>query len=185
MDSIDKRVIVLDTSAFIMGYDPLTVAMDHYTVPEVLEELAPETTIWLRFKVSLETGKIRLQTPSQKFLKTIDESSTMTGDAPTLSSADRRVLALSLELKEGKLNPLIVSDDYAIQNIADQLGLEYTSLSTFGISRRFRWVLYCPACGKKYPTGLTKICRVCGTPLRRKALRRGSARKNRSTSSAV
>jgi UPF0271 protein len=181
MHSIDKKVIVLDTSAFIMGYDPLKVATDHYTVPKVLEELAPETTIWLRFKISLETGKIRLQVPSQKSLKTIDENSTMTGDASTLSSADRQVLALSLELRESGLNPLIVSDDYAIQNTADQLGLKYTSLSTFGISRQFKWILYCPACGKKYQMGATKICRICGTSLKRKALKKWPVKKRRFT----
>ena len=181
-----KKVIVLDTSAFIMGYDPLSIDMNHYTVPKVFEELIPETTAWLRLKIALETGKIRLQTPSQEFSKMIDESSTATGDAHTLSSIDKQVLALSIELKDAGLHPIIVSDDYAVQNIADRLGLEYTSLSTFGISYRYEWILYCPACSRKYPTELTnRVCRVCGTHLKRRGLRKEPARRGRFTTSAV
>ena len=181
-----KKVIVLDTSAFIMGYNPLSIDVNHYTVPKVFEELIPETTAWLRLKIALETGKIRLQTPSQEFSRMIDESSTATGDDHTLSNVDKQVLALSMELKYAGMHPIIVSDDYAIQNIADRLGLEYTSLSTFGIRYRYEWILYCPACSRKYSMELTKrICGVCGTHLKRRGLRKEPVRKGRFTTSAV
>jgi rRNA maturation endonuclease Nob1 len=37
---MNERAIVLDTSAFIAGFDPLTVPEKQYTVPEVRRELA-------------------------------------------------------------------------------------------------------------------------------------------------
>ena len=57
-----------------------------------------------------------------------------------LSEADKQVLALALELKGSGLTPLIVTDDYSIQNVANKIGVEFTSLMTFGIKFRFKWI---------------------------------------------
>lgn len=177
-----RRVIVLDTSALIMNYNPLSISEVHYTVPGVLNELVPKTTAWLRFKVAAETGKIKLRTPSPKSLMKIDDLSAKIGDFRYLSVVDKRVLALSLELREEGVHPIIVTDDYSIQNVADQLELEYASLTTFGIRYRFHWILYCPACHRKYPqTWPSETCGVCGTKLRRRVLRKVPAKKKRET----
>ena len=168
-----KRVIVLDTSAFFMGYDPLSIGEEQFTTQSLIDELSYETAASLRFKIAIETGKIKLRIPSHKSLREIEEASSKLGDFSSLSEVDKEVLALALELKESGFSPVLVSDDYAVQNVADQLGLEYASLSTFGIRYRFQWILYCPACHRRFPpTPPLKACNVCGTLLKRRVLRK-------------
>jgi UPF0271 protein len=152
-----------------MGYDPLSVTEEQYTTPGTLGELELENTTSIRFKIALETGKIKLQQPTPSSLKKIEDSSETLGDILTLSEVDKGVLALALELKEGDLSPVIVSDDYSIQNVADQLNIQYLSLANLGIRYQFSWILSCPACHKKYPpTAANRTCLVCGTPLKRR-----------------
>lgn len=171
-------MIVLDTSALITDYNPLSIDEQHYTVPQVLDELAPRSTSRLRLNVATEAGKVRLRSPSPSFIERVEEASARAGDALSLSDVDRLVLALSLQLKEEGADPLILSDDYAIQNMADHLGLDYRPLSTFGIRYRFHWVRYCPSCYRRYPEDWpSETCGVCGTALKRRVLRRAPARR--------
>lgn len=166
---MNKKAIVLDTSAFIAGFDPLTVLDNQYTVPEVERELIADSIPWTRFKTAVENGKLTIREPKKSFTREILEASKKVGDMRYLSEADLQVLALSLELKAEGLIPLIVTDDYSIQNVANKVDVEFTSLLTFGIKFRFKWILYCPACYRKYPPDYEfKICEVCGTELKRK-----------------
>jgi UPF0271 protein len=164
-----KRVIVLDTSAFIAGFDSLAVPEKQYTVPDVSKELIAGTMPWIRFNAAIENRKLTVKNPKSSVFQEIQEAAKKVGDIRFLSEADMQVLALALELKEMGLNPLIVTDDYSIQNVATKIGAEFTSLMTFGIKFRFKWILYCPACYRKYPLDYnSKDCEVCGTELKRK-----------------
>jgi len=168
-----RRAIVLDTSAFIAGFDPLSVADDVYTVPSVERELALNSLPWTRFKTAIESGKLRVKAPSRTFLERVKESSKTVGDMLSLSEVDFQVLARALELKSLGYSPLIVTDDYSIQNVANQVGVEFASLMTFGIRFRHHWIMYCPACYRKYPPDYKdETCEVCGTKLKRKPLRK-------------
>ena len=76
------------------------------------------------------------------------------------------------------VNDQIVTDDYAIQNVANQMGVEFASLMTFGIKFRLYWIKYCPACHRKYPSDYRfKHCKVCGTELKRRPLKSRRIRK--------
>ena len=162
-------MIVLDTSAFIAGFDPLAVLEEQYTVPEVGKELIAGSMPWMRFNAAIENRKLTVKTPKISVLQETQEASKKVGDMRYLSEADLQVLALALELKGLGLSPLIVTDDYSIQNVANKIGVEFTSLMTFGIKFRFKWILYCPACYRKYsPDYKSKDCEVCGTELKRK-----------------
>jgi len=161
------RVLVLDTSAFIMGFNPSGMG-EVYTVEDVEKELIQGTTSDLRFQASKEKGGLRVREPSARSRKTVEGASGETGDRGQLSSADKSVVALALDLKESGEEPVIVSDDYAVQNLAEHLGLRYGSLANFGIAHKFRWIVYCPACHRRYSDG--KECPVCGTDLRRRVL---------------
>jgi UPF0271 protein len=164
-----RRVIVLDTSAFIAGFDPLTVPEKQYTVPEVKKELIAGSMPWMRFNAAVENRKLMIRNPKSSVLQEIQEASRKVGDMRYLSEADLQVLALALELKGRGLSPLIITDDYSIQNVANKIDVEFTSLLTFGIKFRFKWILYCPACYRKYPSDYKfKVCEVCGTTLKRK-----------------
>ncbi len=172
MPEIEKqKIIVLDTSAFIAGFEPLSVQEPQYSVPEVKNELLANSLPWTRFNAAVENGKLKVKTPKAEYVEKIKASSKTVGDLLFLSGADRQVLALALELKDGGFRPQIVTDDYSIQNVANQLGIEFAPLMTFGIRYRFRWTLYCPACHRKYPADFQrKFCEICGTELKRKPL---------------
>ncbi|MCJ7614260.1 hypothetical protein MUO71_05805 [Candidatus Bathyarchaeota archaeon] len=164
-----EKAIVLDTSAFIAGFDPLAVPEKQYTVPEVKNELNAGSMPWMRFNAAVENGKVSILKPKDSFFQEIREASKKVGDMRYLSEADMQVLALALELKSRGSTPLIVTDDYSIQNVANKIDVEFTSLMTFGIKFRFKWILYCPACYRKYPSDYkSQVCEVCGTELKRK-----------------
>ncbi len=128
---------------------------------------------WIRFNAAVENRRLMVRTPRNFFLREVREASRRVGDVRYLSEADLQVLALALELKSRGLNPLIVTDDYSIQNVANQVNVNFTSLMTYGIRFRFNWILYCPACYRKYPSDYKfKSCEVCGTKLKRKPLRK-------------
>jgi len=119
--------------------------------------------------MAMESGKLKIRVPRKEFVEKVREFSKAAGDVLYLSEADMQVLALALELKELAGSPVLVTDDYSIQNVAKSLNIEFASLLTFGIRFFFQWVLYCPACRKKYPQDYKfKKCEVCGTELKRK-----------------
>jgi UPF0271 protein len=175
---LGKEVLVLDTTAFIMGFDPSSVTTSTFSVPAVLEELSSRSFASIRSDASRESGKLSIRMPTEKSLETVRSVSLELGEKFALSETDFQVLALALDLRMEGDNPTIVSDDYAVQNVAEQLELAYASLATFGISRRFGWILYCPACYRKYPQDRSRLtCKVCGTELRRRVSRKSLIQK--------
>lgn len=166
-----RRVFILDTSALIAGFDPFMVEGEVYSTPLVKEELIPDSTYNLRFRTAVESGKLKVKLPEKEFVKAVTQHSKKTGDFRYLSEADIQILALALQLKNSDKNPAIVTDDYSIQNVANKLGIEFVPLATFGIKFRFKWILYCPACRRKYPPDYKpKTCEICGTELKRKPI---------------
>jgi UPF0271 protein len=63
----------------------------------------------------------------------------------------------------------IISDDFAISNVAKNLGLKISPIMTQGIKDVGKWVHYCPGCRTNHTN--KKECPMCGTPLKRKLLK--------------
>ncbi len=167
-----KRVMVLDTSAFLAGFDPFSLSEEQVTVPKVEEEIRKDSMVLVRFKTALESGKLTVKAPSEEFLRKVKASASKVGDSFKLSETDVQLLSLALELKAEGFTPQVVTDDYSIQNVATQLGMDFSALATFGIKRLLEWIRYCPACYREYPANCsTKECQVCGTELKRKPRR--------------
>jgi len=163
-----------------MGLDPLGLEFESYSVPEVTEELRQQTGPAYRLSASTASGKMKIQSPSKSSSSEVLEEARALGDKVVLSKTDTSVVALALDLsKEGK-TPVIVSDDYAVQNVAEALKLNYQSLATFGIRQKFNWILYCPACFRQYSNGETQDCMICGTKLKRKPIDKEAARQRSS-----
>jgi len=175
-DKAAVKVLVLDTSALVMGLNPSALALPAYSVQEVAAELIPNSLSHTRFNAARDSGQLIVKKPTPASINAAQKASSRVGDVGVLSSADLEVLALALELKQDGLSPTIVSDDYAIQNVSETLGIEHASLSTFGIARKFDWIYYCPACFRKYTVeDAGQQCRVCGTRLKRKVARKRPA----------
>ncbi len=162
-----------------MGFSP-SKATYAFSVRAVEEELSQGTMPQLRFRMFSEKGDLTVRGPSPRAERIIEDASSKAGESGYLSKADREVLALAMDLKlEGK-EPVVVSDDYAIQNLADHLQISHSSLANFGIVHRFDWIMYCPACFRRYKPP-TRKCRVCGTELKRKVLSKTRARRRKSS----
>ncbi|MFB3889742.1 MAG: NOB1 family endonuclease [Candidatus Bathyarchaeia archaeon] len=171
-DSRENVVLVLDTSAFVAGFDPFSMGTEHFTTPKVEEELRVNSMTTLRFRTAVESGKLKIIEPDQEFLGKVEAAASSVGDVFYLSETDKQVLALALQLQAAGYKPRIVTDDYSMQNVASQMGLEFVSLATFGIRRLLKWVRYCPACRREYPANFkANTCPVCGTRLKRKPQR--------------
>lgn len=154
------------------GFDPLPMSEEQITVPMVEEEIKESSIAWVRFKTAVQSGKLNVRAPKKIFMGKVKASATLVGDTFFLSEADLQVLALALELKTQGYSPLIATDDYSIQNVANQMSIEFASLATFGIRFRLQWIRYCPACHKRYPADYkSRRCEVCGTELKRKPSR--------------
>ncbi len=167
-----KRILVLDTSAFVAGFDPFSVREEQVVPPLVEKEVLKHALTKMRFEMALENGKLRIFAPSNESIALAGTCAASVGDSFFLSQTDLQVLALALEIKTTGDYPHIVTDDYSIQNVAAKLGLPFVSLATFGIRRQLSWVRYCPACRRKYPANSKlSTCLVCGTQLKRKPQR--------------
>ena len=174
-----KKAIILDTSALLSGFDPLLIGEEQYTVPAVKRELRENGMTWIRFKTAVENGRLKLVEPNQIFMKKVKDAAVKVGDQFFLSEVDQQILSLALQLKNQGYASSIVTDDYSIQNVADQLSIEFVSLATFGIRLRLIWTRYCPACHKEYaPDHTSTTCNICGSQLRRKAKRKKKLNQN-------
>ncbi|MCW4018471.1 MAG: hypothetical protein NWF00_07325 [Candidatus Bathyarchaeota archaeon] len=164
--------MVLDTSAFVAGFDPFTIREEQIAPPMVEEEVKRNAMTLLRFSMAIENGRLKIFAPSMQFMEAVRACATSVGDSFFLSETDMQVLALALETKDRGDSPQIVTDDYSIQNVATKMGLGFVSLATFGIKRVLSWIRYCPACHKTYPANFKATeCTVCGTTLKRKPQR--------------
>ena len=167
----------MDTSAFLAGLDPFLINEEQVTAPNVENEIRTKSMIWVRFKAAVENAKLIVKHPLEEAQKEVETCATAVGDTFFLSETDKQLLALALELKTLDREPQIVTDDYSIQNVATRLGIEFTSLATFGIRRVLEWVRYCPACHREYLADCASTnCTVCGTELKRKPRKHSTSR---------
>jgi UPF0271 protein len=163
---------VLDTSAFLAGFDPFSLGEEQVTVPKVHDEIKTNSMAQVRFNIAVENGKVKIKMPHEEYSNKIKTSASKVGDSYLLSETDMQLLALALELKTQGEFPEIITDDYSIQNVAKQNGIEFYALATFGIRRLLEWIRYCPACHREYPINSScRACQICGTELKRKPKR--------------
>ncbi len=157
-------ILVLDAGAFFAGFEPLALQRRAYTVPEVLEELRSQS---LKVKIALEQHLLEVRSPAERYLKHVQRAAAKTGDIAKLSRTDMAVLALALELASEGQEVAIVTDDYAVQNVASALKLRFSPVAEMGIVRSFRWYKRCTGCGRRYSAAHPRdSCEVCGSPLR-------------------
>jgi len=147
---------VLDASAFIDGFqtDEPTA-----TVPRVREELQDASTY--RFD-ALEGSGMYVHVPDQDAIDRVRRAARTTGDLDVLSETDVRLLAAALEL-----DATLVTDDYAMQNVADELDVPFEAVAKRGIDERRDWRFKCAGCGREFDEKKPR-CPVCGSELTRK-----------------
>jgi len=154
---------ILDASAFYAGV-PFGSTDDCYTTSLVYDEIKHIKKNQDVLGTLFETNRLKIREPDKESTTTAVKAAKDTGDYQQLSKQDVSIIALCIEL-----NGEIISDDFAILNVARNLGLKISPIMTQGISDVGKWVHYCPGCRKNHTSG--NECQMCGTPLKRKLLK--------------
>jgi len=167
----ERRAIIVDTTAFIAGFNVLDLHDEVFSVPNVKEELTKDSMAKIRLNTAIRSGRLKLLEPNENAMKKAKKASREIGDLLSLSETDMKILALAMQLREEGYTPTIITDDYSIQNVAEKLALKYETIAIHGIKFHLKWLLYCPACHKKYPPDYNfETCKNCGTKLKRKPI---------------
>ena len=147
---------VLDSSAFIHEYhtDQPTAS-----IPLVQEELAGEHAY--RFD-AMEGSGMHVHIPAAEAVEAVGRAAGETGDADELSETDARLVAAAVEL-----DATLVTDDYAMQNVAEHLDVGVQVIARDGISEHREWTFQCAGCGREFDDDADR-CPVCGSDLTRK-----------------
>jgi len=147
---------VLDASAFIHDY---TTDEPTATIPLVREELEDEAGY--RFD-ALEGAGMRVHIPDAETVERVERAARDTGDDGTLSRTDVRLVGAAFEL-----DATLVTDDYAMQNVAESLDVGVDVIAQDGIDERRDWNFQCQGCGRTFDDNDDR-CRICGSDLERK-----------------
>jgi UPF0271 protein len=147
---------VLDASAFIHEYH---TNEQMATIPMVREELEDESAY--RFD-AMEGAGMHIHIPSDETVEKVERAARELGDHEELSDTDVRLVAATFEL-DGTL----VTDDYAMQNVADRLNVTTEMIAREGITEQREWLFQCQGCGREFEEDKDR-CPICGSPLSRK-----------------
>jgi UPF0271 protein len=161
---VARKIYLLDASAVIAGFTPGLVEEKQVTVPEVIGE-ARSLCSRSKLETAIDIGKLSVTEPSPSSMKKIKKLTAETGDK--ISATDAKLLALAVDLRQEGDDPFLVTDDYAIQNLAKLLEINYVRVAMPGISKTIRWEMACPACHRTYSANET-LCKVCGSKLIRR-----------------
>ena len=92
-----------------------------------------------------QTNRLQIRDPSEESISVVRNTADETGDSATISEQDISIIALALENKIE-----LITDDFAVTNVARQLKIQTSSLMTQGISTVGKWISYCSMCGKEF-----------------------------------
>ena len=148
----------LDATAFYQGFH-LHSNSTCITTGLVFEEISHIQKMLSVLESLILTERIMIVEPTEETLKMIKSSITQIGET-RLSNADISIIALAKEF-----NIPLVTDDFAICNLAKTLSIELLNLGTKGIKDSRKWIKFCKSCGKGYPS-TQSVCSVCGNKLR-------------------
>ncbi|MFQ5440659.1 MAG: NOB1 family endonuclease [Nitrosopumilaceae archaeon] len=155
---------ILDASAFYAGV-PFGSSNECYTTSIVFDEIKHIKKNQEVLETLMETNRLKIRDPDTNSVDLAVKASKNTGDYQQLSKQDLSIIALCIDL-EGQ----IITDDFAISNVAKNLGLKISPLMTRGIKDVGKWIHYCPGCRSNHKNG--KECPMCGTLLKKKLLKR-------------
>ena len=155
---------VLDATAFYAGI-PFVSNDSFMTTSVVYEEIQHIKTKQGALEMLQQTNRLQIRDPDKKFTNIVKNTADKTGDSTTLSKQDVSIIALALENKIE-----LITDDFAVTNVAKQLKIQTLSIMTQGINTIGKWISYCSMCGKEFSK--EKDCPICGNKLNRKLIKK-------------
>ena len=151
---------VLDSSAFYAGI-PFSSNKSSHITPLVFNEIQHIKKDHDAVQILIETKRLTISEPEQQFTVIAANAAKKSGDFPNLSQEDISIIALSLQL-----NAELITDDFAVSNVAKNLSIKVIPIMTSGIKKIVTWVYYCPGCKTDFSE--TTNCPNCGNRLKRK-----------------
>ena len=154
---------MLDSSAFYAGI-PFSSNEPSYITPLVYNEIEHIKKDHDAIRILIETKRLTVNEPEDRFVTTAIDAAKKSGDFSNLSDEDVSTIALSLQL-----GAELVTDDFAVSNVAKNLNIKVIPVMTNGIKNVVTWKYYCPGC----KTDFSKVteCPRCGNKLKRKAMK--------------
>ena len=143
---------VLDTCAFLSQKHPDGKLI---TISQIESEIHNKQS--LQYFLNLKEIGLKIREPSKRNLEIIKSNAERTGDLDVLSDIDQKILAIAYETKS-----TIVSDDFAIQNVALYMNIEYISCSGKTIKELRKWKYKCSACNF-ISNNKNSECITCGS----------------------
>jgi len=146
---------VLDTSAFIHEYttDDTVVSVPGSARRAHRRGSAPFD--------AMEGSGMTIHVPGPEVLDNV-RALRGSGDAAELSDTDTRLIATALEL-----SATLVTDDYAMQNVAERLDISVEAIARDGITEEREWRFQCVGCNRTFDENKER-CPICGSDLTRK-----------------
>jgi UPF0271 protein len=163
LDSQDSPFrYALDAGAFYTGFVFLSSAYEYWTTQAVFDEVKHIKRSHGAIEALLESNSLQILNSDRKNIDRVVAAARRTGDYQKLSEADISIIALALQLEI-----VLITNDYAVANVASTLKIPVRSVASKGITHTRRWIAYCSACGRAFGPN-AKECRLCGNRLRRK-----------------
>jgi len=171
-------IFVIDTSALMGKGNYMASDVPLATTPALIDEMV-KRGLQDVIRMLIAAGKMQVLEPSQSSISKVESAASDLGDLQYLSEPDLQLLALALDLTGQGCRAIIITDDYSIQNVAQQLSIGFRSASERGIREMIRWETYCPGCWKVLPNHMKgDTCPHCGTPLKRRAVKKKPLKEN-------
>lgn len=155
-----KKIFVVDTSAVLSGRILNIGDAEIVTSLKISKELKPGGRDYRNFQYLKEKG-LKIIQPEEEIVKKVVKTCKKYGEKERLSDADIELLAISYQLQNEDYKPVILTDDFSIQNIAEILKIEYQNINQRKIKEKFKWETRCQGCGKKFKDNIN-ICPICG-----------------------
>lgn len=160
---------VLDASAIINGFK--INSNNNYTVPEITSEIK-DLKSKLTFDTLIEEGNLVIQDVPNKYISSVNDVISMSGDILRLSSPDIKLISLACMLRDEGKNVKVISDDYTIQNTLKIMEIPYSGVMTEGIKGIYNWKKVCEGCKKEYDDDYPfDDCEICGSRIFKKRIR--------------
>ena len=125
----------------------------------VLNEIKDRTS---KLMLNAFLNNISVINPSSKSIKMVLKEATSLGNTVELSDTDISIIALALELKRRNYDVEVLTEDYAIQNVCETLGISFSSILKRRIRVMLKTLKKCLVCGTIYDPSL-KDCPNCGS----------------------
>lgn len=157
-DSRPESKFALDATAFYQGFH-LRSSSTCITTALVFEEISHIQNKLSTLESLVLNKRIMIFEPNYSTVRFVKSLAKQVGES-RLTEADISILALAKDY-----SAILVTDDFAVCNLARTIPIGLLNLGTKGIRETRKWIKFCSSCGRGYPS-TQSVCSICGNKLR-------------------